>query len=123
MKSSINNNNQQEENIKVEWHLDKKFSISILFLLISNLISGAWWASEMSSKMDHLVKLPDKVEVLEKDMIKMKTKLDLHDQYLGRLDHVLQNFELTLDRVATEQARRTTIIEKAEQELIKKSSR
>lgn len=44
------------EETRSQWHLEKRFSLSILALLLANMVGGVWYVSKMDSRVEALEK-------------------------------------------------------------------
>lgn len=95
-----------------EWHTNKNYLLSIIFLLISNIGATIWWASSINSDVEVLKARPN----LLVRVIKLETTISLQNKYFNRLDITLENMNRTITRIDREQARRKSIVDRAEKD-------
>lgn len=90
---------RREENS--EWHANKNYQLSIIFLLISNISATVWWAGNINSDVEQLKSQP----VLTERIVKLETTVELHNQYFSRLNETLMIVNKTVNRIDKEQSR------------------
>lgn len=99
-----------------EWHLDKKVSVFVIFGLLANMLTtvgvGAWMASRVFSDIDNLKDSAAEQSMLKEKVWKIEALQDEQGRRLQQLGNVLERMNMTLSNVATEQARRTDVIER-----------
>ncbi len=95
-----------ERRENVDWHLNKGVSLSIIILLVVNIATSAWYLSAMVSDIEVLKSKPD----LSERVVRLEARADEQGRILSRLDSTLDKLDNTLNTVAKEQARRTSII-------------
>ena len=106
----MNNYKGEERRQHMDWHLNKNFALSIILLLITQTVSGIWWAASITSEVDRLKSKPDLIE----RVIKLEAKADEQGRVLSRIDETLNRLDETINKVAAEQQRRSTTIERTE---------
>lgn len=113
MISEINTINTPLDN----WGMSKRVSISVIILLIFNIASIVWFSSQLSSDVAALKARP----VLTQRVVKLEVLLGEHTKAfnnrvdLDKIDRhelkvVLYKLDDTINRVATEQAKRTSLV-------------
>jgi len=107
---------EEEEQQKQDWHLQKNFAMSIIFLLITQTASGIWWAASITSEVDNL-KSGDIVE----RVIKLESRLDEQGRILIRLDTTLNKLDATIAKVNDTVTRRESTIDRVEDFLKEKN--
>ena len=95
-----------------EWHLNKGVTVSVVALLVVNIASSIFWAATLTADVDTLKQRPN----LTERVVKLESLTGEHGRLLSRIDLTLDKLDTTLDRVATEQIRRASIIERVEAE-------
>lgn len=77
------------EEIRREWHLDRKVTIGIIIALLTNAGSSIWWAS----RLDYTVQTHEARLILhDKDLADMKDKNTIIYERLARIE-ANQNFQ------------------------------
>lgn len=93
-----------------EWHTNKNYFLSIIFLCVTNIGSTIWWASGINSDVEQLKARPD----LTERVIQLETTMEVHNKYFNKLDITLDSLNKTISRIDREQARRKSIVDRAE---------
>lgn len=101
----------------MSWHLNQKFSIGVLILLASNILTTVWWAAKIDTTVTTLGNIPGRVTKNEKAIIELQTENRLVSGSLGAFRQTMTTFNNTLSRIDREQARRTPLVKHVENEL------
>lgn len=91
---------------KVDWHLNKSVSLSVIILLLSNISISVWFASGLNNDVETLKLKPD----LLTRVIILEEKTSEHGRIIAKMDATLDKFNTTLDRIDREQAKRTNLV-------------
>jgi len=78
-----------------------------------------WWASALSSEVQKIAKLPDKMISLERRVLVSETKNEMLLGVLGDLKVTITQVSNAVSVIGKEQARRSPIVNRAERELFK----
>ena len=106
----------------MSWHLNQKFSIGVLILLASNILTTVWWAAKLDTTVTNLGDVPARVTANEKTIIELQTENRLMRGTLGEFKQTMTTFNNTISRIDREQARRTPMVKHMEGEMSKHST-
>lgn len=98
---------------KLDWHLTKSVSVSMLIGILANIIIVVALFVRMQADVDTIKERPD----LTERVIKLEALTSEYGRILTRLDTTIDNVNSTLERVAVEQAKRSNVIEQAKDHL------
>jgi hypothetical protein len=92
------------EREKVEWHLDKKVSIAVIIVLLSNTCAVTWWASGMEYRamqsereISFLKKRVDDYDVFQRSlMVELAT---IREKITAQVD-TMKRIEIILEKKA-----------------------
>lgn len=90
-----------------EWHLEKKVTLGIIFLLVANITSSVWWAATLTNDVQAIKQRPN----LEERVIRLEAVTDEHSRVLQRVSIVMDRLDGTLNKIASEQARRGAVLD------------
>lgn len=90
-----------------EWHLEKKVTLGIIFLLVANITSSVWWAATLTNDVQELKERPN----LTERVIRLEAVSEEHGRILQRVSVVIDKLDATLDKVAAEQSRSRVVLE------------
>jgi len=93
-----------------EWHTNKNYFLSIIFLIIANIGSTVWWAGGINSDVRQLKERPD----LTERVVQLETTIALNEKYFNEFRRTLESMNTTITRIDREQARRKSIVDRAE---------
>ena len=93
-----------------EWHTNKNYLLSIIFLTLSNIGATIWWASGINHDVQALKDRPD----LTERVIKLEATVELHNQYFRKLTKTLDDLNEVVRKIDKEQARRKYIFDRVE---------
>jgi len=77
--------------LKNEWHLDRKVTLGIIFLLFGNMGSSIWWAS----RLDYTVKMHE--QKIQESVLNIKEMRDRNNVVVERLARIEANLNYQND--------------------------
>lgn len=93
---------------RVDWHLDRRVSLSIIVLLIANIAAGVWWAATTDARLERLEEMTTATAERSKDnadrIVDMRIRAAEQDQKLQSILDLLQRIDSRLAQME----RRTT---------------
>lgn len=90
-----------------EWHLDKRFNVSIVVGILMQTVGMVWWASEMSQRVEH-VEAAAKANGTEITVLQRQLSAQMRD--IAVLVEQIKNTNSSLDRLRDEIAQTNAII-------------
>jgi len=101
----------------MDWHLTQKFSIGVLLLLVSNIGTTIWWAAKLDTTVTNMGEIPARITTVEEKIIAIETENKLKNGLLGEFTQTLNALDNTISRIDREQARRTPMVNRVEQDM------
>lgn len=95
------------------WHLDKKVTLGIISLLVVNVTTSIWWAATLTNEVQEIKGRPD----LSERVIRLEAVTGEHTRYLARLDETLDRLSHLIERIHSEQNRRSPAIRYIEKQI------
>lgn len=89
MSSLANGENNIMDEIRREWHLDRKVTIGIILALLANAGSSVWWAS----RLDYMVQTHEtRLAAQEQEIYQVREKNGALNERLARIE-ANQNYQ------------------------------
>jgi len=103
----------------MSWHLNQKFSVGVLILVLSNIFTTIWWAAKLDTTVINLGDIPNRMTAVEEAIIVLRTENNLKNGILGEVKQTLITLDNTISRIDREQARRTPMVDRVEKDMVR----